>query len=80
MIDGTPAITNTLASWKPGARETGLAIKDADRSRFWQIAMGVGALIGLLIAGNLVLLFFYLRDRRGKRPTVTAAVPMVEPS
>ena len=88
------AVTVVLAEATPTKLETpteagssgnvevlpGLAIKDADRSRFWQIAMGVGALIGLLIAGNLVLLFFYLRDRRGKRPTVTAAVPMVEPS
>jgi type III secretion protein J len=58
----------------------GLTVKEADRSRFWQMAIGAGALIGLLIAGNLMLLFIYLRDRRGKRAPVTAAVPMVEPS
>jgi hypothetical protein len=29
MIEGTPAITNTLPSWKPGAFDTGLAISVA---------------------------------------------------
>ena len=71
----SPSETNSTIEVLPG-----LAVKESDKQRFWQIAAGIAVAGAVLIAGNITLLIALLHGRRGKRTPATAAVPVVEPS
>jgi type III secretion protein J len=59
----------------------GLAVRDTDQGRFWQLFIAGLVLIGILAAGNGVALVFYLRMRRAKPATSQeTAVAVLEPT
>jgi type III secretion protein J len=58
----------------------GIPIKAADSSKLWEMLIGVGAVILLLLLGNIALAFAYWRLRRGRKGSDSTALAQVEPS
>jgi len=59
----------------------GLAVRDSDVARFWQLLAGVVA-FALVLAGSVAFAWRALEQRRARRPVPAAGahVPLVEPS
>jgi type III secretion protein J len=59
----------------------GIAVRNADVGRFWQVAIAFFGFAGVLMATNAVSAYAYLRSRRGKRkPETGTAAAVMEPS
>jgi type III secretion protein J len=85
LVDAAPTKVSTMAAGEaPRLVEIlpGLSITEASQPRFWEIAIGLGAILALLTAlGVASLLGPWRRSRAGKRPSAEpSSAMMVEPS
>jgi len=59
----------------------GLAVRDTDQARFWEIFIALLVLIGVLLAGSVYGLILYLRSRKAKpAATQETSVAVLEPT
>ncbi|MEJ1160533.1 type III secretion system inner membrane ring lipoprotein SctJ [Prosthecomicrobium sp. N25] len=58
----------------------GLAIRESDTTRFWQIAGAAAAVIGLLLISTVTAVLMLARRSRGRGAAADKAVALVEPT